>query len=79
MEELYHAALGKSGEEREALLAESDPEVRRALKRCSRRRLRRKRCWIVPRGSRPILPYTLHVPRNSLPVNNSVRIGYKGE
>jgi eukaryotic-like serine/threonine-protein kinase len=31
MEELYHAALEKSGEEREALLAESDPEVRRGV------------------------------------------------
>jgi serine/threonine protein kinase len=31
MEELYHAALGTSGEEREALLAESDPEVRRGV------------------------------------------------
>ena len=31
MEELYHAALGRSGEEREALLANSDPEVRRGV------------------------------------------------
>jgi hypothetical protein len=31
MEELYHAALEKSGEEREALLANSDPEVRRGV------------------------------------------------
>src|SRR5215469_18305277 len=31
MEELYHAALEKSGEAREALLAESDPEVRRGV------------------------------------------------
>jgi serine/threonine-protein kinase len=31
MEELYHAALEKSGEEREALLAESDPELRRGV------------------------------------------------
>jgi serine/threonine protein kinase len=31
MEELYHAALEKSGEEREALLANSDPEVRRSV------------------------------------------------
>jgi hypothetical protein len=31
MEELYHAALEKSGEEREALLAKSDPEVRRGV------------------------------------------------
>jgi serine/threonine-protein kinase len=31
MEELYHAALGTSGEEREALLANSDPEVRRGV------------------------------------------------
>jgi eukaryotic-like serine/threonine-protein kinase len=31
MEELYHAALEKSGEEHEALLAESDPEVRRGV------------------------------------------------
>jgi serine/threonine-protein kinase len=31
MEALYHAALEKSGEEREALLAQSDPEVRRAV------------------------------------------------
>ena len=31
MEELYHAALEKSGEEREALLAESDPEIRRGV------------------------------------------------
>ena len=29
MEELYHAALEKSGEEREELLADSDPELRR--------------------------------------------------
>ena len=31
MEELYHAALEKSREEREALLANSDPEVRRGV------------------------------------------------
>ena len=31
MEELYHAALEKSGEAREALLADSDPEVRRGV------------------------------------------------
>jgi eukaryotic-like serine/threonine-protein kinase len=31
MEELYHAALEKSGEAREVLLAESDPEVRRGV------------------------------------------------
>src|SRR6185437_6764923 len=31
IEELYHAALEESGEGREALLAESDPEVRRAV------------------------------------------------
>ncbi|HEY2472700.1 MAG TPA: protein kinase [Terracidiphilus sp.] len=31
MEELYHAALEKSGEEREALLAESDLEIRRGV------------------------------------------------
>ena len=31
MEELYHAALEMSGEEREALLAKSDPEVRRGV------------------------------------------------
>jgi serine/threonine protein kinase len=31
MEALYHAALEKSGEERDALLAQSDPEVRRAV------------------------------------------------
>ena len=31
MEELYHAALETSGEEREALLANSDPEVRRGV------------------------------------------------
>jgi serine/threonine protein kinase len=31
MEELYHAALEKSGEERKALLANSDPEVRRGV------------------------------------------------
>jgi serine/threonine-protein kinase len=31
MEELYHAALEKSGEAREALLAESDPELRRGV------------------------------------------------
>jgi len=31
MEELYHAALEKSGEEREALLAKSDPELRRGV------------------------------------------------
>ena len=31
MEELYHAALEKSGQEREALLANSDPEVRRGV------------------------------------------------
>jgi serine/threonine protein kinase/tetratricopeptide (TPR) repeat protein len=31
MEALYHAALETSGEEREALLAQSDPQVRRAV------------------------------------------------
>ncbi|MGH9529573.1 MAG: hypothetical protein ACRD2S_06595, partial [Terriglobales bacterium] len=31
MEELYHAALERSGDGREALLAESDPEVRRGV------------------------------------------------
>ena len=31
MEELYHAALEKSGEEREALLADSDPDLRRGV------------------------------------------------
>ena len=31
MEALYHAALETSGEEREALLAQSDPEVRRVV------------------------------------------------
>jgi serine/threonine protein kinase len=31
MEDLYHAALEKSGAEREVLLAESDPEVRRGV------------------------------------------------
>ena len=31
MEDLYQAALEKSGEGRKALLAESDPEVRRGV------------------------------------------------
>ena len=31
MEALYHAALEASGEEREALLAQSDPEIRRSV------------------------------------------------
>ena len=33
MEELYHAAAEVSGEERAALLAQSDPEIRRSVER----------------------------------------------
>ena len=33
MEELYHASLELSGEEREALLVQADPEIRRAVER----------------------------------------------
>ena len=74
MEELYHAALEKSGEAREALSADSDPEVRRGVEVLLAQGTSGTRCWIVLRGSRLILPWRLRRPRKSLPVTNSDRI-----
>ncbi len=56
MEELYHAALEKSGEEREALLANSDPEMRRGVEALLAQGTRVKGCSTIPHGSRQALP-----------------------
>ena len=83
MEELYHAALERSGEEREALLAESDPEVRRGVEALlaqgtSGEKVLDRPAWEQTCATLPVLP-AAHLAGEQLgPYRMEARVGAGG-
>ena len=83
MEELYHAALERTGEEREALLAESDPEVKRGVEALlaqgtSGEKVLDRPAWEQTCATLPVLPAT-HLAGEQLgPYRIEARVGACG-
>ena len=84
MEELYHAALEKSGEERQALLAESDPEVRRGVEALlaqgtSGEKVLDRPAWEQTAATLPVSPAAHLAPGEQLgPYRIEARVGAGG-